>query len=109
MKYHDQALEQEFLNFFQPKIIEFAKLYMIISQSVAFFHFSFNFYQALKADKDSKRGDLLKISLVISLVLIVFCFLLYFLAKKYQLVAKHFSNIQVFFIILTTMEIVMIQ
>jgi hypothetical protein len=103
LKYFDQSLEDEFLKSFQPKIISFAKLYMIISQIVASFHFCHSFYRALNSE-EGKNHEALKITLVISAVLMLFCLGLYFLARKYIFVAKYFANIQTLTFIISTME-----
>jgi hypothetical protein len=102
LKYFDQSLEDEFLKSFQPKIISFAKLYMIISQIVASFYFCHSFYRALNY-KDGNQ-DALKITLVISAILILLCLGLFFLAKRYIFVAKYFANIQTLTFIISTME-----
>jgi len=58
LKYIDQSLEDEFLKSYQPKIIIFAKLYMIISQLLASFYFFHSFYRALNA-KDGDKNRLI--------------------------------------------------
>lgn len=75
---------------------------MIISQIVASFHFCHSFYRALN-NKDGNQ-EALKITLVISAILMLFCLGLYFLAKKYIFVAKYFANIQTLAFIISTME-----
>ena len=75
---------------------------MIISQLLALFYFSHSFYRALSTAEVNK--DRLKITLVISAILILYCLGLFFLAKRYIFVAKYFANIQTLTFIISSME-----
>jgi hypothetical protein len=59
LKYNDSSLEEEFLRAFHPKIITFARNYMIVSQLVASFYFGHSFYRAIS--NNSLNKDRLKI------------------------------------------------
>ena len=80
---------------------------MIISQMTAIFYFCHSFYRALKNEYGNNNG--LKISLVVSSVLITLCFGLYYLAKRYLIIAKHFSNIQTLLFIVFTFELTILS
>jgi hypothetical protein len=51
----------------------------------------------------------LKISLVVSALLILFCVCLFFLAKRHLIIAKYFANMQTLTFIVATMELTILK
>jgi hypothetical protein len=79
---------------------------MIISVILATFYFCHNFYQAIRGENDHlKNADRLKISLVISAIMIMINLAIYFLAKKHIFFAKYFSNIETIIFIVNVIEL----